>query len=206
MPATKIYFTTDGTKPDPFQTGRTGKASSHKYIGPFRLQPGNRVVRAIVVSRDRLRESPVATKYIDVVLQKQETYNYSDHEQNYSSYSDDEQNEFMKSSNRKPEQEKVPDLPEIQGSLEGPINPVNYSGTQINVWGFPTPELANFLQPREPQPNLGFLTEQMIKVAYDFKLSYNFNFLTCFNLFEKNLNTPRAIEQPPSDCNRVENF
>lgn len=56
------------------------------------------------------------------------------------------------------------DMAELQGSVEGPINPVNYSGTQINVWGFPTPELANYLAPRQPQPNLGYLTDQMIRV------------------------------------------
>ncbi len=51
VPAPLIFFTTDGTKPDPFQKGRTGKASTNKYIGPFRLQIGKRVVRAIVASR-----------------------------------------------------------------------------------------------------------------------------------------------------------
>ena len=56
---------------------------------------------------------------------------------------------------------------DIGGSIEGPINPINYSGTQINVWGFPGPEIANLLQPpKAPQPQLGFLTDQMIKVNY----------------------------------------
>ena len=99
VPGGKIYFTTDGTKPDEFQVGRTGKPSTHKYIGPFRLQPGNRVVRAIAVTRDRLRESAVATRYIDVTLNGDNEANnyrpYSDHEQNDSSYSDEEQPEFM---------------------------------------------------------------------------------------------------------------
>lgn len=72
------------------------------------------------------------------------------------------------------------DFAELQGSVEGPINPVNYSGTQINVWGFPGPELGNILAPRPPPtPQLGFLTDQMIK----------------------NLNTPKtAIENKPSEC------
>ncbi len=53
---------------------------------------------------------------------------------------------------------------ELYGSVEGPINPVNYTGTQINVWGFPTPDLAAFLQKKKPETQVGFLTDQMIKV------------------------------------------
>ena len=180
VPGGKIYFTTDGTKPDQFQGGRTGKPSTHKYIGPFRLQPGNRVVRAIAVTRDRLRESAVATRYIDVTLNGDNEANnyrpYSDHEQNDSSYSDEEQPEFM---NRFPRSQSgvdqsknhqlVPfgganDMAEIQGSIDGPINPINYSGTQINIWGFPTPDIGNLIEPKAVEPKLGYLTDQMIKV------------------------------------------
>ena len=176
----KIYFTTDGTKPDQFQVGRTGKPSTHKYIGPFRLQPGNRVVRAIVVTRDRLRESAVATRYIDVTLngdnEKNNYHPYSDHEQNDSSYSDDDQPEFMSRFPRShsgvdpKNQQLVPlgaanDMAEIQGSIDGPINPINYSGTQINIWGFPTPDIGSLIEPKSNQPQLGALTDQMIKVT-----------------------------------------
>lgn len=185
VPGSRIYFSTDGTKPDPFQTGRTGKASTHKYIGPFRLQPGSRVVRAIAVTRDRLKESPVATRYIDVTLDSTINNNssnlrQSDYENNDSSYSDEEDNNNRgsrrRSSNRSINDEPRADMAEVQGSIDGPINPVNYSGTQINIWGFPTPEIGNLIEPKPA--NLGFLTEQMIK----------------------NLNTPRAIEQKPSEC------
>jgi hypothetical protein len=51
VPGSRIYFTVDGTKPDPFQVGRTGKSSTIKYIGPFRLQIGNRVIKSIAVSK-----------------------------------------------------------------------------------------------------------------------------------------------------------
>lgn len=188
---TSIYFTTDGTKPAPFQTGRTGKASTHKYIGPFRLQLGNRVVRAICVSRDKLRESPTTTKYIDVVAEKENRNNvyYSDNENNYSrSLSDNDDDaeygtEFMDRFKYRVKRKSLDDdYAEVQGSLEsGPMNPVNYSGTQINVWGVAPPDLTGFLDQRAkpPQPELGFLTDQMIR----------------------NLNTPRAapiaIESKP---------
>lgn len=156
--------------------GKTGKWSTHKYIGPFRLQIGNRVVKAIVVSRDRLRESPISTRFIDVTPNYQPPTNLSDRDVNdESSYSDEEQSEYM---NKFPANRKNSEIAELQGSVEGPINPVNYSGTQINVWGgFPSPELANFLAPKPPpQPQLGFLTDQMIKVS------------SCFCLFLLSLN------------------
>lgn len=186
VPGVKLYFTTDGTKPDPFQTGRTGKASTHKYIGPFRLQLGNRVLKAIAVSRDRLRESTVSTRYIDVLACVEHQSSNSDREvwdDESSSEEDDRRSEFMKV-RRLPiasERSHSNDLTaELRGSIDGPINPVNYSGTQINVWGLPSPQLANFFAPQRPPPtNVGPLTENMIK----------------------NLNTPRAIEQkPPEEC------
>lgn len=145
------------------------------------MQLGNRVVKAIVVSRDRLRESQIATRYIDVVPMESSgggsdrdlRYGYPSDRDSPSS-SGEEESQFMRGGG-------AGDIAELQGSVEGPINPVNYSGTQINVWGFPTPELTNFLAPRPPpQTQMGFLTEQMIK----------------------NLNTPRnAIEsKPSSEC------
>jgi hypothetical protein len=183
---TRIYFTTDGTKPDPFQTGRTGKASSHKYIGPFRLQLGNRCVRAVCVSRDRLRSSQVSTKYIDVVLPPQTSSVYfSDHQEVSSMSDDDEDNDSSNNEDddvQKPKpksknnNKKTPPLPlplpldtNISGSLEGPINPINYSGTQINVWGFPPvgADLANLLQTNKQEPNLGPITDKMIKVCLE---------------------------------------
>lgn len=96
----------------------------------------------------------------------------SDHEQeiNESSYSDDD--EYTNKSRRDSVQlrRSSSDFGEMQGSVEGPINPVNYSGTQINVWGFPSPDLVNYLHKPQPQTQVGFLTENMIKVI-------------CYNLF-----------------------
>ena len=149
-----IFFTTDGTKPDPFQKGRTGRCSTNKYIGPFRLQLGKRVVRAIVTSRDRLRESPVSTKYIDVTIEPPSP------DEN-SSFSDPEELApvvhevieefpgpipFIRRSNSELGFHRVihpvpmmppppPPQTDYEGHIEGPINPVNYHGTQINVWG-----------------------------------------------------------------------
>lgn len=123
------------------------------------------MVKAIVVSRDRLRESAIATRYIDVMATAQPESGggyISDRDggsRSSSTSGGDEESQFM----RPPPPN---DIAELQGSVEGPINPVNYSGTQINVWGFPTPELANYLAPKQPTPQMGYLTEQMIKVNY----------------------------------------
>lgn len=100
----------------------------------------------------------------------------SDHEQmDESSPSDEEPNEIViqrpKPDSSRPRFNKPPlpmdmNMGEMYGSVEGPINPVNYTGTQINVWGYPTPDLAAFLQRKKPETQVGFLTDQMIKVIY----------------------------------------
>lgn len=51
VPNVKIYFSVDGTKPDPFQIFRTGHVSTYLYRGAFRLGPGRRTVKAIAVTR-----------------------------------------------------------------------------------------------------------------------------------------------------------
>lgn len=50
VPHVRIYFTVDGTKPDPFQVFRTGLVSTHLYRGAFRLGHGRRTVKAIAVT------------------------------------------------------------------------------------------------------------------------------------------------------------
>lgn len=92
-----------------------------------------------------------------------ENYNYS-RRHSQSSYSDEEDN-IYKNKSLMP-YGSTSDMAEIQGSIDGPINPINYSGTQINIWGFPGPNLANVIDPKDQQPNLGALTEQMIKVIF----------------------------------------
>lgn len=124
-------------------------------------------MKAIVVSRDRLRESAVTTRYIDVIPNEE-------YQQSVNRYMSGRESPCVSSSSVSDADDAAypqflkgfgaGDMAELQGSVEGPINPVNYSGTQINVWGFPTPELVDYLKPK-PQVQTGFLTEQMIKVA-----------------------------------------
>lgn len=55
----------------------------------------------------------------------------------------------------------------VEGSIEGPISPINYSGTQVNVWGIPagrwTDDLMNVADSNK-QSQFGYMTEQMLQV------------------------------------------
>lgn len=57
----------------------------------------------------------------------------------------------------------------VQGSIEGPISPVNYAGTQINIWGTPggnlTEGLIHIADPSR-NSNFGYMTEQMLNVGF----------------------------------------
>ena len=50
-PEQQLYFTTDGTDPDPFHRIPRNTSHTHKYKGPFKLKPGRRTVRAIAIDR-----------------------------------------------------------------------------------------------------------------------------------------------------------
>lgn len=50
-PECKIFFTSDGTKPNPFQRKVAGREVTFKYIGPFTLKPGKRTIKVVAVSR-----------------------------------------------------------------------------------------------------------------------------------------------------------
>ncbi|XP_077998885.1 double zinc ribbon and ankyrin repeat-containing protein 1-like [Glandiceps talaboti] len=58
-PDTDIYYTVDGTKPDPFQ--KQGEKTTYRYRRAFLLGEGKRTVKAIAVTSDG-RESNVVSK------------------------------------------------------------------------------------------------------------------------------------------------
>ncbi|XP_074652698.1 uncharacterized protein LOC141907047 [Tubulanus polymorphus] len=63
----KLYFTTDGSRPDPFiPRAPGGKETTFRYKGPFTLKPGRRTVRALAMSSDGVKESAVVTKTFQV--------------------------------------------------------------------------------------------------------------------------------------------
>ncbi|CAF3586615.1 unnamed protein product [Rotaria sordida] len=126
VPNVRIYFTVDGSKPDPFQIFRTGSISTYLYRGAFRLGLGRRVLKAIAVTNNGLRESNIITKFLDVNDKYSENYDDSpnEHSDNDPSLVDNYQS-------------KLDDDFSIQSSIEGPISPVSYTGTPVNAWSTP---------------------------------------------------------------------
>lgn len=59
-----LFYTIDGTKPDPFK--KMGNRTTHQYVRPFTLHRGKRTVKAIAVLRDGSRESSINTKVFTV--------------------------------------------------------------------------------------------------------------------------------------------
>jgi hypothetical protein len=49
-PNAEIFFTVDGSKPDPFAAVGVDK-STIKYTKPFRLREGKKIVKAVALSR-----------------------------------------------------------------------------------------------------------------------------------------------------------
>ncbi|CAF2947711.1 unnamed protein product [Rotaria sp. Silwood2] len=133
VPNVRIYFTVDGTKPDPFQIFRTGSISTYLYRGAFRLGSGRRVLKAIAVTNNGLRESNIITKFLDVNDKYSENDDGSPHE-----YSDNDQSLVDQYQSKDDfNRSKLDNDFSIQSNFEGPIAPANYSGTQANVWNIP---------------------------------------------------------------------
>lgn len=61
----KIFYTINGTKPDPFPKVGVEKCTM-QYMGPFTLPAGKQTVKALALSKDGMRESNVVTKVFDV--------------------------------------------------------------------------------------------------------------------------------------------
>ncbi|XP_065833600.1 double zinc ribbon and ankyrin repeat-containing protein 1-like [Oscarella lobularis] len=57
---TDIYYTVNGTKPQPFQ--KLGEKHTYAYKRPFSLLPGKQTVKAIAIQKDPFRESSIVTK------------------------------------------------------------------------------------------------------------------------------------------------
>ena len=50
-PECKIYFTTDGSKPNHMQPKVAGRETTFRYKGPFTMSSGKRTLKAIAVAR-----------------------------------------------------------------------------------------------------------------------------------------------------------
>ena len=50
-PDTEIFFSTDGSIPDPLNLNVLSATKTYRYKNPFKLKPGTRTVQAVSVSR-----------------------------------------------------------------------------------------------------------------------------------------------------------
>ncbi|CAF1231961.1 unnamed protein product [Rotaria sp. Silwood1] len=148
VPNVRIYFTVDGKKPDPFQIFRTGSISTFLYRGAFRLGSGRRVLKAIAVTNNGLRESNIITKFLDVNDKYSENYDGNPNE-----YSDNDQSLVNH------DQSKWNDDFNIHNSIEGPISPVSYTDPQLNVWNTSD---ENWIDPNQ-NSQYEYTREQMIE-------------------------------------------
>ena len=57
-PHCNIYFTTEGSKPNPFAQRYAGRDITFKFRAPFCLKPGKRTVKAVAVSKYLLYSFP----------------------------------------------------------------------------------------------------------------------------------------------------
>lgn len=207
VPDCKLYFTTDGSKPAPFQRKIGGKEITFKYFAPFTMKPGKRTVRAVAVSKDKLLESAVVSKtfHVSDIGDFSGTSDTTDFFDSTTDANDTDMTFTSKSSKSKSKSRKKSPVrkgratpkeawattglydgmgpgADAQGAQptvqipDGPFNPTNYSGTQINIWGAPPnsgwpgmsaqPGMVAFGSgPPMPQypVQYGFLTEQMIQ-------------------------------------------
>ncbi|KAH3705211.1 annexin A6-like isoform X1 [Dreissena polymorpha] len=228
-PSTKIYFTADGTKPNPFQRTIGGREVTHRYKDPFTLKEGKRTLKAIAVSKDG-RESDVNTRTYtvdDVGKINASPIPSSSSEVDNSDFFDTDGWELSDSTlksgtsssskaskgkkGKKQKKSKSPtrtlrsrsrskspgrtpkeawasssytpalnsgafgDQPASPPIPDGPFNPTNYSGTQINVWGGAPPPfvqqggmpgVVSLGQPGICNPyttQYGYLTENMLQ-------------------------------------------
>ncbi|XP_064644568.1 uncharacterized protein LOC135498269 isoform X3 [Lineus longissimus] len=235
-PGCRVYFTTDGTKPNPFSPKVGGKEATFRYKAPFTLKPGKRTLRCLAITRDGRSESSVVTKTFNVEELEPE-YSSSEGESDIMSFvssesdvdfekerkakekkkkekeekkkekekADKEKEKKKKKGEEKKDKEKkdkekekekekkkkdekkdskdskalVPShmpkeawgTPGAAGAgthdVDGPFNPTNYSGTQINLWGVPPdqwPALnvgphGTVFQPAPPKPEAPRITE-----------------------------------------------
>ncbi|KAK2183985.1 hypothetical protein NP493_288g03000 [Ridgeia piscesae] len=65
-PGVTIYYTVNGSRPQPFEPLSYEGKNTYKYREPFKLPAGKRTVKALALSADGMRQSNTVTKVFDV--------------------------------------------------------------------------------------------------------------------------------------------
>lgn len=97
FPNVNIYYTVDGSKPDPFQ--QMGEKKTLLYKRPFRLPEGRTAVKAIAVTKDKVRESNIVNKTFIVEFVPGDSL-YDSDEENLSHRSGRKSSSSLKSSTK----------------------------------------------------------------------------------------------------------
>ncbi|CAH1776035.1 unnamed protein product [Owenia fusiformis] len=231
-PRCKIYFTTSGAKPNPFQLKVAGREQTFRYKAPFTLKTGKRTLKAIAVTRDGLQESAVVTKTFTVddtsgfnnytadddeslaSVRSVDTY-VSEYNPKFSKNKPRSTKKPTRNSRKEPPRSKSVDFKQAWSESngvnngsdhvnipDGPFNPTNYSGTQVNVWGVPPHNMAGWLTaPGGPggvsypthEQQLGYMTEKMLQSLDEQKQQTMNDMRTAM---QQEI-PPPAIEPPP---------
>lgn len=212
-PDCKIYFTTDGSKPNHLQPKVAGRDATFRFKGPFTLSAGKRTLKAIAVARDGLRESNVVTKTfivddagpppddIDEIGLDDDHHDYLYHSENdykpvRSSHGPQPSMALTRPKNLTDSGRMMSTTPreawatsrtaDSLGQLydshsfpggptnnsvqlpDGPFNPTNYSGTQVNFWGVAPANVpawmnAGTASPFDTPGQLGLVTNSILQ-------------------------------------------
>ncbi|CAL8091839.1 unnamed protein product [Calicophoron daubneyi] len=139
-PNARIYFTTDGSNPNPWKPDKH-RHKTFPYKAPFALRAGRRVVKAMAVHPVTQVESHVVTRNFAVSELDEPGSSGGDlYEDDTSSPDTNVYEEGGRSSRaivKKREQEILDDTVDdfLRKSADQGFAATNHSGTQINLWG-----------------------------------------------------------------------
>ncbi|KAF7257933.1 hypothetical protein EG68_05677 [Paragonimus skrjabini miyazakii] len=138
-PNARIYFTTDGSKPNPWKKKSKGSDKTFTYKAPFSLRPGRRIVKAMAVHNVTQVESHVVTKQYKVAG-LEEPHSGSDGGSCSPSSSENDwdlDGKYDKACIRRADNDILDDTMDnfVRRNADQGFAATNHSGTQINLWG-----------------------------------------------------------------------
>ncbi|THD22380.1 Annexin [Fasciola hepatica] len=139
-PNAKIFFTTDGSNPNPWRKKVNGREKTFTYKAPFALQPGRRIVKAMAVHSVTQVESHIVTKQFMVSNLHDED---ADNELKYDGDSTDSEINYERDDMQRRAIIRQHDSQLMDESVDQFLRrnadqgfaATNHSGTQINLWG-----------------------------------------------------------------------
>ncbi|VDP75842.1 unnamed protein product [Echinostoma caproni] len=139
-PNSRIFFTTDGSNPNPWRKKVNGREKTFSYKAPFALRSGRRVVKAMAVHNVTQVESHVVTKQFMVSdLNESDSENDQRYEEestgsdmDYDRY-ETQHGAIVHRHETQPLDESMDNF--LRRNADQGFAATNHSGTQINLWG-----------------------------------------------------------------------